>query len=85
MVGLPALIIVSVSPATALAGKPIFTRNVVAPASSVLSITPSLLASFTIVTVGAVGATVSNVTGTVTGALVLPAKSVSLTIKLLRP
>ena len=71
------------SPALALVGKVILTPT--APTSSVLLIKPSLLISSVIVTVGAVGAMVSSVTGTVTGALVLPAKSVSLTIKLLRP
>ena len=35
--------------------------------------------------VGAAGAVVSSVTGTVTGALTLPAGSVSLTIRLLDP
>ena len=35
--------------------------------------------------VGAVGAVVSSVTATITGALTLPARSVSLTIRLLRP
>ena len=45
----------------------------------------SLVASCVSVAVRPVGAMVSSVTGTVAGALTLPAKSVSLTIKLLRP
>ena len=74
---------VSVSPALALVGKVILTPT--APTSSVLLIKPSSFMSSVIVTIGAVGAMVSSVTGTVTGALTLPAGSVSLTIKLLRP
>ena len=87
MVRLPALVMVKVSPATAPAGKPIFTVKFIGfgEPSSVLSIMPSLLASFKMVTVGAVGATVSSVTGTVIGALTLPAGSVSFTIRLFRP
>ena len=71
---------VKVSPATAPAGKPIFTVNVAAPPSSVLSIMPSLLASFTMVTVGADGAVESTLNASPLAVIVLPAASVALII-----